>query len=876
MLEHTSSFSRARTLLQRANGNGGQSAQAGTGEADVFLHDWVARVEGSLAKGSHADVVGVERSPARSGTYGAFAPSIDPRIVDGLKRLGIDRPYLHQQRALDATLAGRDVVLATSTASGKSLCFQIPIVQSVLEDPSARALMLFPTKALGRDQVESMRRMVQGVVPHGVGAAVYDGDTPPDERRAARTRAHVVATNPDMLHRGVLPNHPRWGPFLAGLKTVVLDELHTYRGVFGSHVANVLRRLWRLCREYGSNPRIVACSATIANPTELAQAVSGRRSFVTVDEDTSPAGPRTFIVLNPKVVDQHTGVRRDFLKVTRAVVEQIRAEKISTLVFCRTRKAVELITRYLREDVAGPGSDAADRAAADRHVRGYRGGYLPELRREVEAALREGEARVVASTNALELGMDIGGLDAVVMAGYPGTRAATIQRAGRAGRRGQPALNVLVLSSQPLDQFVGASPGFLFGEPPEHARIDPYNPELLVPHLRCAAHELAFGAGEGFGTLPPDELAVALDYLADRRVLAAGPQGGYRSLEGGFPADDVDLRGTMEENFTVVDASDEGKVLAEVDFRDGPLYLHVGAIYSIEGRTHEVRRLDWDARKAFVHPVDAGYYTEAISRLRVRLVDRPEADPTSQDPGAGLTGTGYTHLLRAVPGFKKLRFRTHENIGHGPVNLPDLELHTQGAYWRVPPGSWEGIADPGARVRAALGAAYAIHQVAAMVLMCDVRDLGHAVTSGEPGGGWSEVVDLRAGLDDGAKAHLVGPPTLYLYDDIAGGAGLSAHAHELGPAFFDRVIAAVAGCPCGTGCPTCLGPDVSTEPDANPPGTGLPGSGEPAPAGRSDRSRVSTLLASLRDMVTPGGVPAAGSGVDGVGLGHAGARGAGP
>lgn len=835
MLEHTSSFSRARTLLQRANGNGGQSAQAGTGEADVFLHDWVARVEGLLSEGSHADLVGVERSPARSGTYGSFSPSLDPRITDGLKRLGIDRPYLHQQRSLDATLDGRDVVLSTSTASGKSLCFQVPIVQSVLEDPSARALMLFPTKALGRDQVESMRRLVDTVAPRTMGAAVYDGDTPPDERRAARTRAHVVATNPDMLHRGVLPNHPRWAHFLAGLRTIVLDELHTYRGLFGSHVANVLRRLLRVCRAYGARPRIVACSATIANPVDLAEAVCGRPGFVGVAQDTSPAGARTFVVVNPKVVDSRTGVRRDYLKVTRAVVEQIRTQQISTLVFCRTRKGVELITRYLREDMAPPGSDASTRAEARRRVRGYRGGYLPELRREVEAALRDGEARVVVSTNALELGMDIGGLDAVVLSGYPGTRAATLQRAGRAGRRGRAALVVLVLSSRPTDQFVGTTPGFLFGEPPECARVDPYNPELLVPHLRCAAHEFAFAPDEGYGSLGATDLRVALQYLADHGLLARGERGDFRSLEQGFPADDVDLRGTLEENFTVVDGSDEGRILAEVDFRDGPLYLHVGAIYSIEGRTHEVQRLDWEGRKAYVRPVDAGYYTEAISRLRIRLVDRPAGTP-APGPGPVAHGTGQAHVLRAVPGFKKLRFRTHENIGHGTINLPDLELHTTCAYWRVPAGVLEGLGtDPAAPIRAALGAAHAIHQVAAMVLMCDTRDLGHAVASGEPGGGWSEVVDLRAGLDAGAKAHLQGPPTMYLYDDVAGGAGLSVHAHGLGASFFERAIGAVEGCGCADGCPTCLGPDVSSDLD--------PG----------DRHRVGLVLGALRDAVAAEG-----------------------
>lgn len=789
-------------------------------------------------------------------------------------------------------------MLATATASGKSLCYQAPVLQAALADPASRALFLFPTKALARDQVEALRGLIDERSPLSgcVGAGTYDGDTPPDQRRAARARAHVIATNPDMLHRAVLPHHDRWASFLAGLRYVVIDELHTYRGVFGSHVANVLRRLWRVCAFHGSRPQVIACSATIANPAELAESlcagrvgVDGERaSFEIIDESTAPVGPRTFVVLNPAVVDPLTGVRRDYLKCARAVLGRMRAANVTTLAFCRTRKAVELLTRYLREDEAGVsesgrspldsrprapeqrspagaggpagavgpwarmqgrarGEPVEERSSfrreseprgpvdlgavdrAQRSIRGYRGGYLPEHRREIEAALRRGEAKLVASTNALELGMDIGGLDAVVLAGYPGTRAATWQRAGRAGRRQEPALTILVLSSRPLDQFVAAAPEFLFGEPPEHARIDALNPEILVPHLRCAAYELPFGLdpriglGPGhedaspswwssWGGLSRDELFGALDYLAERGALLR-EEHRYYAIGSAFPADSVDLRGSIEENFTVVEElpgrAEHGRILAEVDFEDGPLYLHPGAIYPLEGKTYEVRRLDWDQRKAYVREASVSYYTEAVSKLRVRML---EATPQLESPVA--SGTGYAHVVRAVPGFKKLRFRTHENVGFGPVNLPDLELHTVAAYWSFPDRLLAQLGDPYRRSNAALAAAHAIHHVAAMILMCEVGDLRHAIAAGAPG---PEGVAAFAPVGMGrpsAEASLLagGRPTIYLYDDLPGGAGLATRVHALGRPFFERTLAVVRGCGCTHGCPTCIGTEVALAP----------------------------------------------------------------
>lgn len=832
MLQHSPGFPRAHSLLtSEADRSGLGRASPAAGKPDVFSKrqqaggqaDKLADIEAALVRRPDIDVVSMHRTPAVAGRFGNWVGPLDPRLQQSLVERGIERPYLHQANAFSAIATGSDVVLATSTASGKSLCYQVPIVNAVCADPRARTLMLFPTKALARDQVRGLRQLAGDLV----GCGVYDGDTPPAKRRAARARAHVVATNPDMLHRGVLPHHDRWSDFLANLRFVVIDELHTYRGVFGSHVANILRRLWRVCRHHGSNPQIIACSATIANPRELAREVVGRDNWQVIDTNTAPVGPRTFAIVNPKVVDPVTGVRGDYLKATRSVASLFRQAKVSTLTFCRTRKAVELLTRYLREDEAGvrPNSEGAgvDGAAVVRAaaaVRGYRGGYLPERRREVEQALVTGDARMVVTTHALELGIDIGGLDAVVLAGYPGTRAATTQRAGRAGRRASPALTVLVLSSRPLDQVVAADPEFLLGRPPEHARVDPLNPEILVPHLRCAVHELPISSDETYEGVPPDELQPALEYLAEAGVLRredSGDQARYFAIGGGFPADTVEIRGALEENFTVVELASgmahDGRILAEVDFEDAPLYLHPGAIYAIEGRTYEVLRLDWDARKAYVRAASVTYYTEAMSEVRVRVIEQltdgfETPDRSGDHAERHPHGTGHAEILRKVPGFKKLRFRSHENIGFGPVNLPDLELQTVAAHWRVPDAFLAEVADPGRRAAATLAATHVIHHCAAMVMMCDVSDLGCAVASA-PSGGWAKVVGNH-GPDAVQLFESGATPSIYLYDNFSGGAGLSTQIHRLAQAFFGRALQVIEGCLCNSGCPTCLGASFGT------------------------------------------------------------------
>lgn len=768
------------------------------------------------------ELADVKSSPAHPGSYAPWPGCVDPRLLNAAQGMGIERPYEHQAKALELVFSGRDVVMATATASGKSLVYQLPLLQSALIDPEARALGIFPTKALTRDQAQSMRRFIQSDASLSgcAGVGVVDGDATPAQRKAAQRKATFVWTNPDMLHRTILPNHGAWADFFAGLRFVVIDELHVYRGVFGSHVAQVLRRLWRVCAHYGNRPQIIACSATIANPKAHAQALCTRSHFALIQGSAAPRGARHFVIVNPAVVDPLTGVRADYLKATRKVANHLRKAGIQGLVFCRTRKAVELVTRYLREDGSGHQRNHIDiprglvtpmaRERACEEVRGYRGGYLSELRREVESELREGKARWVACTNALELGVDIGGLDAVVMAGYAGSRAATWQRSGRAGRRNSASLSVLVCSSSPRDQFVASNPSFLHEGSIESARVDPDNPDVFIPHLRCAAHELQLQASQGYPGVPLDEYQEALDSLEQAEILHSEvAQDGsvqYFALGEPSPANQVEIRGPLEENFCVIvasaDGGQEGEILAEVDFHDAPMYLHVGAIYPVEGVTYEVRRLDWDARKAFVEPVQSSFFTEAICQLKVRLI---ETEAVLDRPHRLEVGLAWAHVMRIVPAFKKIRFGSHETVGFGPVDLPPLELHTRAAFWALDADLVATHTDPKLRAAVALCLAYSIHQVGAMRTMCDPSDLGRAVAS-DHAGSWGNVLSSKKAGSE-AMLEASGPPVIYIYDQTPGGIGLSSQLVAMGSAFLQSVVDFVQGCRCEHGCPTCLGPE---------------------------------------------------------------------
>src|SRR5579884_2993293 len=479
----------------------------------------------------------IRHEPARPGRFAAVPDSVHPALQEMLAARGIAQLYTHQADAFRLASEGRNVVVVTPTASGKTLCYNLPVLNALIADPHARALYLFPTKALAMDQLHEMQSSLDAA-GSDLRAFTYDGDTPQDARRAIRERANIVLTNPDMLHAGILPHHTKWAKCFEKLQYVVIDELHYYRGVYGSHLANLIRRLKRVCAFYGSAPRFICCSATIANPRELAQALA-EDEFDLVDNNGAPSGEKYFVFYNPPVVNRQLGIRRSYLQEARRIATEFIDRGQQTLIFANNRLATEILLKYLR--------DACERGPLPAEsVRGYRGGYLPKERREIEKQLRSGQIRAVVSTNALELGIDIGSLDAVVMAGYPGTIASTWQRAGRAGRRQTSSIAVLVASSAPLDQYVVEHPEYFFERSPEHARINADNLEILLNHLKCAAFELPIGDGEKFG---PHETGELCRFLDEDAHLLHHSGGCWHWTSDTYPADAVSLRAVSSDNF---------------------------------------------------------------------------------------------------------------------------------------------------------------------------------------------------------------------------------------------------------------------------------------------------------------------------------------
>ena len=588
------------------------------GDKDRSLQEVLNRLTASRAPlGAEADpiVTAAHRMPAIPASFAPYPAGTDPRLCAALASRGVEQLYTHQAEAFEHIFAGRNVVAITPTASGKTLCYNGPVLDAILKDPSTRALYLFPTKALAQDQLAELHALSE-LVTHDsdlqIGVFTYDGDTPSDARRAIRGKAHVVLSNPDMLHSGILPHHPRWAKLFENLRFVVIDELHAYRGVFGSHLANILRRLRRICRHYGSDPQFVCSSATIANPRELAEGLTGRR-FELIDRSGAPRGEKFFLFVNPPVVNAELGIRRSYLAESRRVALEFLKHNLQLILFAQSRLAVEILTTYLKDAFQGP-PGAAD------VIRGYRGGYLPNRRREIERGLREGMVRAVVSTNALELGIDIGALDVSVMAGYPGTIASTWQRAGRAGRRTTRSAAVLVASSAPIDQFVIRNPSYFFDASPEHALINPDNLHILVDHVKCAAFELPFTDDERFGEEGRDNVQEILAVLAEEGFVHHA-DGQWNWTNESYPADAVSLRSVSSDNFVVVDLTNGERVIGETDFTSGPSTLHEKAIYIVEGQLFQVERFDFDGRKAYVRSVDCDYYTNAITYTKVTILD---------------------------------------------------------------------------------------------------------------------------------------------------------------------------------------------------------------------------------------------------------------
>ena len=717
------------------------------------------------------NVVRWEKLPAREAQYAPFPGGLDPRLLPVLQRRGIHQLYSHQAHAVREVLAGRDVVVVTPTASGKTMCYNLPVLSAILNNEDARALYLFPTKALSADQVSELYELIEemGV---DIKTYTYDGDTPGAARRAVRQAGHIVVTNPDMLHSGILPHHTKWVKLFENLKYIVIDEIHTYRGVFGSNLANVLRRLMRLCAFYGSHPQFILCSATIANPKELAETLTGR-DVTLIDDNGAPMGKRHFVFYNPPVINRQLGIRKGVIPETRQIAGMLLKNGIQTITFARSRLTVEVLTKYLKDLVRDPLGNAG-------RVRGYRGGYLPTQRREIERGLRAGQIDAVVSTNALELGIDIGALDACVLCGYPGTIASAWQQAGRAGRRKGTSIVFFVASSAAIDQYIVSHPDYFLHQSPENSLLNPDNLYILLSHFKCAAYELPFEDGDGFGNAPaPEEL---LGFLEEESILRH-VDGRYHWMAEDFPASEISLRSAASENFVIIDVTDPAhhRVIGEMDRYTVPMLLHENAIYMHEGQQYQVEKLDFDACKAFIRQVDTGYYTDANLNVSLSLLDVEKSEDTPEGSSCAL---GEVKVTTLVTMFKKIRFDTHETLGFGHVRLPETDMHTTAMWWTLPDSLCARFENDTLK-NGMLAITNLLRIVAPLYLMCAPQDVAVLYQ---------------------VKSPITDKPTVILYDNCPGGVGLAHKAYGMQKLLLEKALQIVTDCACTQGCPSCAGP----------------------------------------------------------------------
>ena len=776
----------------------------------------------------------VRHFPAREAQWADFPAWVHPNLVSAYAAKGIRRLYTHQASAAEAVHAGNHLVIVTPTASGKTLCYNLPILNTILENSDTRALYLFPTKALAQDQLAELYDLNQRL-ENCFGVFTYDGDTPADARKAIREKGHVVLTNPDMLHTGILPHHTRWTRLFENLRYIVIDELHTYRGVFGSHLCNVLRRLQRIARFYGREPQFICCSATIANPGELARRLL-ESDVKVLDANGAPAAEKTFVFYNPPVVNRALGIRRSYINESSRVAQEFLNRDLQTMVFANSRLHTEVLLTYLQQ--ANPQLPGKPES-----IRGYRGGYLPNERREIERGLRDGKIRGVVSTSALELGIDVGSLDTVVMAGYPGTIAATWQRAGRAGRRSGSSCAVLVASSAPLDQYIVRHPDYFFGNTPEHAFIQPDNLEILINHLKCAAFELPLAPGERFGDVDLPDLCAR---LAEAGFLHLAGEN-YHWTQEAYPADTISLRSVTSDNFVIIDITGTPNVIGEIDFPSALVFLHEKAIYLHGGQQHHVEHLDFKERKAYVKRVDADYYTDAVRYTQVRVLEiaathacadetviLSEAKDLKLSAGGRRSAHSHSHgdvLVRSqVVGFKKIKFFTNENIGDGKLELPENEMHTTSYWITLERPLLESLPlSVSERQSGMFGLLHALESVATLLLMCDRRDLGTAIGERPPAQNPGFVEAQHAAphpgtIDDftpsrmedviSASTREFFEPNLYLFDAYPGGIGFSEPLFRTRALLVQKTRELISSCACAQGCPSCVGPAGDLAPRA--------------------------------------------------------------
>lgn len=718
--------------------------------------------------------------PRRDGSYAPLPDGLAPELDELLRKRGIDRLYSHQIEAFHAARRGEHVVVVTPTASGKTLSYNLPVVQTLLEHPEMRALYMFPTKALSQDQQSELNEIVLGgALPLKV--ATYDGDTPQSLRVSARESGRIVISNPDMMHAGVLPNHPKWIKFLSNLRYVVIDEVHTYRGIFGSHMTNLIRRLKRIAEFYGSSPQFILCSATIGNPKELAEQII-EEQVTLIDRNGAPSGEKHVVLYNPPLVDAVQGIRRGVVLEAKNTALTFLRRKVKTIVFARSRLRTELIASYIKKAVKNMYTDN-ERL----RIESYRGGYLPNERREIEKGLRDGRIHGVVSTNALELGIDIGALDAAVLAGMPASIASIWQQAGRAGRRNNVSIAVLIASAAPTDQFLVQHPDYFFGRSPESAWINPDNLYVLIDHLKCAVFELPFGENDSFGkSIGRHELEEVLSFLEEAGTVRNSAGRWYWSGKG-YPAEEVSLRTTSPRSVVIIDTTGgKNEVIGEMDVPSAKELLFPNAVYLHRDRQYVSLELDIENLKCYIKESQLNYYTDSVVKTDIKVLEVDSSDLF--DDCRVLCGDV---LVRSqVAKYKKLKFGTHENLGYGDIHLPEEEIHTRGVLMVFETGSRAragmDAVNPEIREHVIAHIGTLIRNVAPVFLLCERSDIGIAERLKDP---FTEA------------------PTIYVYDTAPGGIGLSEGFAEKRPQILAAAFDLVRQCSCEYGCPSCIGPD---------------------------------------------------------------------
>jgi len=717
--------------------------------------------------------------PARAAMYAEFPTFLPPELIETLKKRGIERLYSHQSEALQHIRDGRNIVVVTPTASGKTLCYNIPVVQAILENPEARALYIFPTKALSQDQYKELHE-ITGALGRDIKVYTFDGDTPASARKAIRNSGHIVVTNPDMLHTGILPHHTLWLKLFENLHYIVIDEVHHYRGVFGSHVANLLRRLKRICAFYKSRPQIICCSATIANPLELTENLTGEK-FTLIDKNGAPQGEKVFLFYNPPVINAELGMRRSSILEARRIAAYFLMNEVQTIIFARSRLRVEILLKYLKREMARLKRNPEK-------ISGYRGGYLPNERHAIEEGVKSGRIMGVVSTNALELGIDIGQLNAAVLAGYPGTITSTWQQGGRAGRKTEASIVVLVATSSPLDQFIINHPDYFFGSSPEAGIINPDNIAIMGSHLKCACFELPIDDGEQLGQTDINPL---LSHLEEGGILRHTGGRWYYTSEI-YPAEEISLRSATAENFVVLNTSKNNAVIAEVDYDSAPFLIHEEAVYIHQSQTFYIDRLDWEGRTAYAREVDVDYYTDALSKTDVEVLTEDARSPAAGGDTSPLSGMtfGDVRVTTIVAKYKKIKFETHENVGYGEVHTPPNEMHTESCWFTFRDDLKEDLEQKGLAIGDGFRAlANLLANVIPLYVMCDPKDFCVVPMVRDP------------------HTQL---PKIFIYDKYPGGIGIARRCFSIEKKLFSSALEMLTSCHCADGCPSCIGPALET------------------------------------------------------------------